>query len=422
MTSTKHADDLADLPINPKGVGNFKTVLNLTISVVGIGVLSLPRSIGKSGWAFSIGLLVTTCFLAHLSLQLLYRSIYKNPTAPLATYEDIGKAAWGPKGGILVALTTYLNLIAVCACLLLLFKTPLSFLTGLSESTCTFLAFAVVLPFSWIRSMKELSWLSAIGVGSVLLTLVAVVTFSSFRIMERQTENSNPSFSATPVEPLALGIGFATFMNSYTVAPVVPSVLASMRRPSDFPRVSATAFALVTFIFACIGFAGYFGCAEALQTDGSLAKAIMDWVEKNPSSIGHVLNYSVQIGLVVICFTHLLALFNPIGTGSEKVASMIESRWRMSVDQKTEVSMVTACISRTIALCACLGLALAVPDFDHLVSLLGSTLVMLLQLIYPFVFYYLLHRDVANKIVVIGAVLLGVAGMVFGTWGTVMNY
>ena len=46
------------------------------------------------------------------------------------------------------------------------------------------------------------------------------------------------------------------FMNSYTIAPVVPTIIADMRDPTQFPRISAIALSVISLFFGTIGFAG----------------------------------------------------------------------------------------------------------------------------------------------------------------------
>ena len=386
----------------PGGVSSTKTVLNLVISVVGVGILALPSRIGQNGWAVSTGLFGFSCFLAHYTCLLLYKCIRANDSKSLLTYPALGELAFGKWGYIFVAITNYFNLLAICACLLILLGDALHGLTGLAQRTCTLISLSAVIPLTWLSSMSKVSMISAIGVGAAFVTLLAVVAASITRICDM---GGIADVSVTPNNYMSMGVGFANFMNSYTVAPVVPTLIASMRNPDDFPRVSAVAFFIVSFIFACIGFGGYLGWGSEISKFGNVGEAIA--ASQNHSS----LLWITELGIILICLTHFIALFQPIGNGTDIVARMILKRDR--------IGHVLSPLLRTLVVLFCLAVALLVPNFGNLVDLIGSTFVMLLQLIFPFLLGYRLIGT--STAVTVAAVTLGITGMVVGTYGVVSS-
>lgn len=75
-----------------------------------------------------------------------------------------------------------------------------------------------------------------------------------------------------PTSVTALGLAFSDYMNSYTVAPVVPTIIAGMREPENFPRVSCIALSVITLFFGTIGFAGYAGWGEDLLSCSNIGE------------------------------------------------------------------------------------------------------------------------------------------------------
>mmetsp|Transcript_5805 Transcript_5805/g.6489 ORF Transcript_5805/g.6489 Transcript_5805/m.6489 type:complete len:96 (-) Transcript_5805:73-360(-) len=94
-------------------------------------------------------------------------------------------------------------------------------------------------------------------------------------------------------------------------------------------------------------------------------------------------------------------------------------------------------ISRAILMVVCFAIAVTVPGFGSLVDLVGATLVMLLQIVFPIVFYVVLSRKYlpdssaeskgrSVRYMEYGfmgfCLCLALIGMVFGTWSAVKSW
>ncbi len=387
------------------------------MSVIGIGVLALPKGIAEGGYAISIFMFLLTCSLSYISVVLLHKSItLPSPKQPLLSYQAIGHAAFGQPGRILVSVVNFLNLFTVCACMLILLGDCLAvFMPSASVFFRISVAAIAVLPLAFLPSLKEIAAVSIIGVVAVFLTCVAVVAFCSHHMVASDAI----VIDAWPKRPMAVGISFANFMNSYTVAPVVPTIVASMKHPHLFPKMSLIAFIVVSVVFAVIGFSGYLAYGEGIRGYSSVGDAINKGAAEGDRSV-RALNVTVQIGILIVCLSHFVSLFNPVAVAAEGFFIYVR-------DVPRKVTLAERLVVRTIVVAGCYGLAAGVKNFNSLVNLLGATFVMMLQIIFPFAFYEAITRKHAPEkalgVWVTGAVVgLGLVGMVVGTWEAVASF
>mmetsp|Transcript_18354 Transcript_18354/g.15666 ORF Transcript_18354/g.15666 Transcript_18354/m.15666 type:complete len:136 (-) Transcript_18354:32-439(-) len=135
----------------------------------------------------------------------------------------------------------------------------------------------------------------------------------------------------------------------------------------------------------------------------------------------------MQVAIEIVCFSHFLVMFNPVCIGVENALDSIRG--------KTNPYWIKM-ISRAILMIICFGIAVTVPGFGSLVDLVGATLVMLLQIIFPIVFYVVLSRKYLSdsteskgrgaRYIEYGfmgfCLCLALIGMVFGTWSAVKSW
>mmetsp|Transcript_12968 Transcript_12968/g.12802 ORF Transcript_12968/g.12802 Transcript_12968/m.12802 type:complete len:218 (-) Transcript_12968:67-720(-) len=208
-------------------------------------------------------------------------------------------------------------------------------------------------------------------------------------------------------------------MNSFTCAPVIPSLVVEMKNPVTFPRVALWSFLTITVVFGSIGFAGYAGWGiDMLKFD-----LIVDAVASSAGR-GDWVNYIVQISILVVSFTHLLVLFAPLGKANDRIVSHFFKGKR--------VYWTLSLVGRTVVFLAAMGLALLVPGFGALFNIVGSTIVMFLQILFPSTFFLrLLYLGSKNGIAspfmsktrekvhigtVVACICLGLFGLVLGTY------
>ena len=177
-------------------------------------------------------------------------------------------------------------------------------------------------------------------------------------------------------------MAYIEFMNSFTVAPVIPTIICGMKDPSKYPRVAAYGFSIISGLFAIIGFAGYAGWGGALlsKKGGNITDLIAESASKTYSTI-------CQVSIVIVALSHFLVMFCPVAMLSDKAVGAVPM---------TKNSKIARIGFQVIARSALVGLmllaALYVPSFGTVVDLVAATVVLPLQVIFPIVFFEMICR------------------------------
>ena len=408
-------------PVDQHKVGQFKSVVNLVLTAVGVGMLALPKAIAQSGWAVGVVLLAATWVLSQFMMHLLYKCINEGKrrgSLSMDSYGAIGEAALGKSGRYIVSIAMYTGLSAICVIILVLLGSGLFNLTSsMNLKSWIRIAALCILPLSWLPTLKEVGVLSAIGVMAVSLVTIVVFVAS----VSMNSDDRGEVF-AMPISTSGLAMSFIEFMNSYTVGPVIPTLIYGMRDPSKYPRVATFGFAIITSTFAVIAFSGYAGWGSALLSPagGNITDEIAKSSNKAYSTI-------CQIAIIVVSLSHFLVMFNPVALLSDSLVSIIPTG-KTHVAVKIGLRMV----GRSALVGIMLLLAIFVPSFGTIVDLVGSTVVMPLQVFFPILFYSILCRDevlsmstakrVGMYAVFAASVSVGFVAMVYGLYNVFTHW
>jgi amino acid permease len=370
--------------IDQKATGNvseFRSTMNLALTAIGVGVLALPMAIAQSGYGIGVVLLLITWALTHSMMHLLYKCFQKARKQGfdgVHSYASIGNIAYGKIGKYAVAFSMYLGLSAICVILIQLLGMCLFNLTGsLTQRYWVLISAVCLLPLSCIPTLKEIGILSAIGVVAVVIVCISVLIVAIMIDPQGRGETVAVSNSFSGV-----AMGFLEFMNGFTVAPVIPSIILGMKNPDRYPRVAAIGFAIIAATFAIVGFGGYLAFGPEILDYGLITRGMSIKAE----SIGTRAFATVcLVCILIVCLAHFVVMFNPIAVLSDSVVS----------SYVTGGAAMTA--SRMIARGSLVGLmvipAVFIAKFGTVVDIVASTVVLPLQVIMPILFYSKICRD-----------------------------
>ncbi|KAL0358641.1 UNVERIFIED_CONTAM: Amino acid transporter AVT1C [Sesamum angustifolium] len=218
----------------------------------GVGILSTPYAVKEGGW-LGLSILLTFAVLSYYTGILLRSCLDSQPG--LETYPDIGQAAFGTTGRVAISIILYVELYACCVEYIILESDNLSSLFpnahlnfGAFELNSHHL-FAVmtalaVLPTVWLRDMSVLSYISVDQVGF-------------------QTKGTTLNLSTLPV---AIGL----YGYCYSGHAIFPNIYTSMVKPSQYPAVLLTSFAICTMMYAAVAVLGYMMFGESTQSQFTL--------------------------------------------------------------------------------------------------------------------------------------------------------
>ncbi|CAA0814445.1 Transmembrane amino acid transporter family protein [Striga hermonthica] len=240
-----------------------QAVINGMNVICGVGLLSTPYAMKEGGW---LGLCILMMFavLSYYTGILLRSCLDSKPG--LETYPDIGQAAFGTTGRILIS--------ACCVEYIILEGDNLSSLfpnarlhIGLIELNSPHLFALIttlaVLPTVWLRDLSILSYISVGGVIASILVVVCLFWTGLVDNINMHAKGSTINLSSLPV---AIGLyGFC-----YSGHAVIPNIYSSMEKPSQFPSVLLMSFGICTLMYAGAAAMGYIMFGETTQSQFTL--------------------------------------------------------------------------------------------------------------------------------------------------------
>eukprot|EP00270_Netrium_digitus_P004317 TRINITY_DN1534_c0_g2_i1.p1 TRINITY_DN1534_c0_g2~~TRINITY_DN1534_c0_g2_i1.p1 ORF type:complete len:553 (-),score=127.37 TRINITY_DN1534_c0_g2_i1:234-1892(-) len=388
----------------PPGSSFMQALFNGCNILAGVGVLSMPYAVMNGGW-LSLGLLFSLAVACWYTGYLLRVCLQSEPG--LETYPDIGEAAFGPTGRLIISIVLYVELYACCVEFLILEGDNLSaqfpgaslqlgsvFLS--SQHLFIIVAAICILPTMYLRDLSILSYISAGGMFATLLVCAMVMLVGVQSVgFEREADGQLLNLWGMP---MAIGLyGFC-----YSGHAVFPNIYMSMRNKKEYDTVLLWSFVLCTIIYTSMAIGGYlmFGDSSSSQItlnlpENLLASRIAVWT----TVVNPYTKFALSMLPVARCLEELLPM--PVSSKQYKRAS-------------TSI--------RTILVASTVVVALLIPFFGYVMSFIGSFLSMAVSVILPCACYIRIQgkrATLGQKIVCSILILLGLFCAAAGTYSSV---
>nr|CAB3484007.1 unnamed protein product [Digitaria exilis] len=247
-------------------------VMNGVNVLCGVGILSTPYAVRQGGW-LGLVILVVLGALAWYTGILLRRCL--DSKEGLETYPDIGHAAFGTAGRIIISIILYMELYACCIEYLILESDNLSKLFPNAHLTIgsltldahvlfAILTALIVMPTTWLRDLSCLSFVSA---GGVIASIVIVSCLFWVGLVDHVGPvKSEGTALNLPGIPIAIGL----YGYCYSGHGVFPNIYSSLKKRNQFPAVLFTCIALSTVLFAGAAIMGYIMFGESTESQFTL--------------------------------------------------------------------------------------------------------------------------------------------------------
>ncbi|XVF60541.1 hypothetical protein PTKIN_Ptkin08bG0056000 [Pterospermum kingtungense] len=393
-------DDISNL----KGATSFfNTCFNGLNALSGVGILSIPYALASGGWlslillfaiaaaAFYSGLLIQKCMDADSSIR---------------TYPDIGEQAFGNKGRLLVSVFMYIELFFVATGFLILEGDNLHNLlpnvefevagltVGGKQGFIIIVAF-IILPTVWLDNLSLLSYVSASGVIASAIILGSIIWTGAFDGIGFQQKGTLINWNGIPT-------AVSLYAFCYCAHPVFPTLYTSMKKRHQFSNVLVVCFVLCTVCYASMAIFGYLMFGSDVQSQITL---------NLPTN---------KLSSRVAIYTTLV---NPIAKYALMVTPIVNATktWFPSHYNKRFLSLFvgTTLVTSTVLV------ALAVPFFGSLMSLVGAFLSITASVILPCFCYLKIsgtYQRFNGEMVAVGLIIImGVAVAIFGTYTSVVD-
>ncbi|CEP13531.1 hypothetical protein [Parasitella parasitica] len=375
---------------------------NVVCVVAGTGILGLPMALKQGGWV-GLVILFLAWSMSIYTASLLIKCLYAGggDKQRLATYKEVATASFGVVGGwvtfffnawillggpVLYLVLSGQNLNALCK----------GTVAEIGDTPWIIISCIVVaIPFILVKTMKDIAWISALGVVAIVITVLVVLIMSA--IDKPNQVYIHHDVVIWDMFPIAL----STIAFSFGGNVVYPHIEASMKKPQDWTKVAAGGLSTCAALYLIVAVCGY------LVYGFNVSNPIYNSLPDNAGRI---------VAIVVITVNVLTSA--PIYTTSFSLD--IEEMWNISVERFGRVKefLIRASLRILIMAVVCV-IACTVPHFGTLMSLIGAFGNCTLIFIFPVAFYLKLTGIRNKKLIELTwcffVVLLGLVGLIFGT-------
>nr|GEW87780.1 amino acid transporter AVT1I-like [Tanacetum cinerariifolium] len=381
----------------------FNGLNALSGTVLGIGILSVPYALATGGW-FSLILLFVIASTTFYTGLLIQRCMDADPT--IRSYPDIGDRAFGKTGRTIVSITMNIELYLVATGFLILegdnlnnlFPDMVFDIYGYhigAKSGFIVLVAIVILPTSWLNSMSILSYISASGVLASLIIIGSILWAGAFDGIGFQEKGTLVSWNGIPS-------AISLYAFCYGAHPVFPTLYTSMRNQRQFSKVLLLCFAFCTITYSLMAVVGYLMFGSRVDSQITL-----NLPTDNISS------------RVAICTT-LVTPITKYALMLTPIVNTIEARFQSSYNKR-----MLSFLIRTVLMISTAVVALSLPFFGYLMSLVGALLSFTASITIPCLSYLRIsgiYRRIGIEMVIVWFVVLtGVVVTVVGTYVSLVD-
>ncbi|CAG8548550.1 34_t:CDS:2 [Funneliformis caledonium] len=351
---------------------SFGAYINVTCLVAGTGVLGLPDALNKGGW-LALGLIVMSMIITLYTSIITIKCLYYNGKSRLSSYGEIGQHAFGTFGKYLVEIFHHIILVGVSVLYFILAAENFNELAqyyfetdwGITVWTCI-CATLIGFPFIFTKTLKEVVILSMFGTFSTLFCVIAVVVLSFMDWSNMRSAPTPPSHKIFDLSEFPIALATITF--SYGGNNVFPHIERSMRKPRHWNRVITAAMCTCAVMYSLVAFSGY-----------------LVYGDKTKNPILEVLPEGLLLTFASLFITIHVLLTIPILMTSFAIET--ENHLYITRDHSRVVEFLLRAVYRTFLIIITVGIAITIPFFDDIMSLLGALANCLLVFVLPVLFY-----------------------------------
>lgn len=326
--------------------------------------------------------------------------MYYDGRTRLTTYQEVATAAFGQIGGWIAFFFTAITLIGVPVLYVMLAGQNLYELCSGTSAQLTYpiwtiiCAAAVGIPFIFFKSLKEVGFSSLVGILTTAITVLIVLGVAV-------QDDRYPNVHHDPVIWDQFPVALSSIAFSYGGNPVYPNAEAGMRHPEHWNRVVFAGLTTCTVIYFVSAVPGYF-----IYGDQSLSPIYNNLPDGAPKIVS-----------IVLMTIHVLLAMPVLMTS---FALDVEKLLRISTFHHSRLlEFVLRALWRITYMVVVVLIAVYVPSFGNIMSLLGAFSNCALIFIFPVLFYYrltgLFNKPFYELIFGFLAVALGIVGLIFGS-------
>ncbi|KAK8586841.1 hypothetical protein V6N13_085862 [Hibiscus sabdariffa] len=386
------------------GTSFSKTCFNGLNALSGVGILSTPYAVATGGW-MSLILLFAIATATFYSALLIQRCMDSDPD--IKTYPDIGYRAFGKTGRLIVSVLMHVELYLVATGFLILEGDNLQTLlpdvehfefAGLTiggKQGFIIIVALIILPTVWLNNLSLLSYISASGVLASLIIIGSVLWIGAIDGIGFRQKGQLVNWDGIPT-------AVSLFAFCYCAHPVFPTLYTSMQKRHHFSNVMVVCFVFCTLCYASMAVFGYLMFGSDVQSQITL---------NLPTN---------KLGSRIAIYTTLV---NPISKYALMVTPIINAT-KARFPYHCNKRFLHHLIGTTVVISTVL-VALVVPFFGSLMSLVGAFLSITASVILPCSCYLKIsgsYQKFNGEMVALSLIIVvGVVVAVFGTYTSLVD-
>nr|OQO18046.1 hypothetical protein B0A51_15099 [Rachicladosporium sp. CCFEE 5018] len=371
-----------------------QTIFNSVNVLIGVGLLALPLALRYSGWLFGLLFFVFAATSTSYTAKLLAKCL--DVDSSLITFADLAYVSFGPNARIATSILFSLELLATCVALVVLFADSLNALTenswGLTE--WKILCGILLTPLSFL----PLRWLSFTSILGILCCLLIVLAVFADGLLKPHAPGSLLNPMPTHLFPSNWGtlpLSFGLLMSPWGGHSVFPNIYRDMRHPYKYHRAVNTTY---TFTFTLDIFMAVIGLL--MFGDGVKDEITRNILSSDSKAYPAWLSAVIVVCIAIIPLTKVPLNARPIISTLELFLGL-DARTLPASPSMTGLSGLSRAIAkialRIICIIVFVILAVLVPDFDRIMSLLGAVACFTICIILPVAFHLKLFGNELSK-------------------------
>lgn len=395
-------------------------------------MLGLPFIFKSAGWIG--GLFVTLSFssVAYRTSILLGRELNGDPRStaifdddakqpvvrmrkPIKSFPDIARVAFGQFGTVMLSIVLYFELFSCLCIFYVTIGDHLHMLYPHVSVTKHMMVTAVVLavPTALLTNPKLLSYLSAVGTIATAFVVSTVCGAAIYfgDVSGTVASSKHIDIESTPSHDIwttrGLPIAFGLIAYTFSGHAIIPSIYSSMARPQDYEKMIGFTFSIVTLCCLVVAISGYFMFGSAVDDQITLS---LEQYTGDDNIIMKVLTWL----MILTAFSKFTLTAFPLALGFEEIFAPI-------IPNDNVMEFVSSLI-KLFLVGSSLAVAIFVPSFSMLCSLVGLVCTMIVSVIFPAAAHLKMfgdHLSIWEKMIdfsfILGGTFMAVAGTISTT-------
>ncbi|CAL1679531.1 unnamed protein product [Lasius platythorax] len=387
-------------------ISQMSHVMTLANSVIGVSVLAMPFCFKQCGIVLAVLVLLLCSTLSRLACHFLIKSAV---ISRRRNFELLAFHAFGHMGKFLAELLIIGFMLGTCIAYFVVVgdlgpqiitkmmdKTQGEIRTSLLIVTGVF----IVLPLGLLRNIDSLASICTATIVFYLCLVLKIVGESTLHIFAGDWFDSVNYWRPAGILQCLPIFSMALFCQTqlFEIYETIPNV--SLEKMNDVVR---GALNICTLVYMCVGLFGYIAfCTQSFT--GNILLSFEPSITSELIKLGFVFSVAFSFPLVIFpCRASLNSLlFRRVYTHEPSINYLSESRFRCLTIAIVSISLI---------------IGILVPNIEFVLGIVGSTIGVMICLIFPAVFFISISSKNTNeRLVAQGILIIGVWIMVLGTY------